>query len=64
LISRVKPELRGQSDWNAGTVMADVNGDGYLDIYVCAWESMVLKVIMNLSTTRIILLRKVLPNMG
>jgi hypothetical protein len=29
----IKPEVEGQSDWNAGTVMADVNG--YLDIYVC-----------------------------
>ncbi|MGO4820397.1 MULTISPECIES: VCBS repeat-containing protein [unclassified Flavobacterium] len=32
----VKAAVEGQSDWNAGTVMADVNGDGYLDIYVCA----------------------------
>jgi len=32
----VKAAVEGQSDWSAGTVMADVNGDGYLDIYVCA----------------------------
>lgn len=31
-----KAGVEGQSDWNTGTVMADVNGDGYLDIYVCA----------------------------
>ena len=31
-----KAGVEGQSDWSAGTVMADVNGDGYLDIYVCA----------------------------
>jgi enediyne biosynthesis protein E4 len=32
----LKAGVEGQSDWNAGTVMADVNGDGFLDIYVCA----------------------------
>jgi enediyne biosynthesis protein E4 len=32
----IKAGVEGQSDWNSGTVMADVNGDGFLDIYVCA----------------------------
>ncbi|MEC4003214.1 VCBS repeat-containing protein [Flavobacterium sp. SUN052] len=32
----IKAGVEGQSDWNSGTIMADVNGDGYLDIYVCA----------------------------
>ncbi|MCM4160636.1 hypothetical protein FHG64_18455 [Antarcticibacterium flavum] len=28
--------VAGNSSWNTGVTMADVNGDGYLDIYVCA----------------------------
>ena len=28
--------VEGSSSWNTGSVMADVNGDGLLDIYVCA----------------------------
>ncbi|MEX2594374.1 MAG: VCBS repeat-containing protein [Anditalea sp.] len=28
--------VAGSSDWNTGVTMADVNGDGNLDIYVCA----------------------------
>ena len=28
--------VAGQSTWNTGTVMVDINADGLLDIYVCA----------------------------
>ncbi|MDC6365505.1 MULTISPECIES: VCBS repeat-containing protein [Flavobacteriaceae] len=32
----VSAGIEGNSSWNTGTTMADVNGDGLLDIYVCA----------------------------
>ncbi|MCL6217289.1 VCBS repeat-containing protein [Zunongwangia pacifica] len=28
--------VAGNSDWNTGTAIVDINGDGLLDIYVCA----------------------------
>ena len=31
-----KAGVAGNSSWNSGAIMGDVNGDGLLDIYVCA----------------------------
>lgn len=31
-----KAGVKGNADWGTGVTMADVNGDGLLDIYVCA----------------------------
>lgn len=31
-----KANVAGNSSWNTGAIMGDVNGDGLLDIYVCA----------------------------
>ncbi|HEU4576411.1 MAG TPA: VCBS repeat-containing protein [Chitinophagaceae bacterium] len=32
----VSAGVKGNADWKTGVTMADVNGDGFLDIYVCA----------------------------
>ena len=32
----LKAGVQGSADWSSGVTMADVNGDGWLDIYVCA----------------------------
>ncbi len=32
----IKANAAGTADWQTGTTMVDVNGDGLLDIYVCA----------------------------
>ena len=45
-----KAGVTGQSDWCTGVTMADVNADGWLDIYVCGVsENMAYRAAMNFS---------------
>jgi hypothetical protein len=39
-----KAGVKGNADWATGVTMADVNGDGLLDIYVCAVSNHTLPV--------------------
>ncbi len=32
----IRAGVQGKADWTTGVSMVDINGDGYLDIYVCA----------------------------
>ncbi len=38
-----KAKVQGSADWCTGVTMADINGDGWLDIYVCAVSNSISK---------------------